>query len=143
MELLDGESLRETLSRGALPIRRAVSYAIEIARGLSAAHDKGIVHRDLKPENVFITADDHVKILDFGLARHEVIGPATAGTLAPTQNSPTEPGNVLGTVGYMAPEQLAIQMSGRCSTFVPGGKSNSNPGASTPTISGRGPLGIR
>ena len=106
MELLDGESMRETLSRGALPIRRAAEYAIQIARGLSAAHDKGIVHRDLKPENVFITADDRVKILDFGLARQEVSGLASTRTLSPTQNSPTEPGTVLGTVGYMAPEQV-------------------------------------
>ena len=105
MELLDGESMRQRLARGALPARRAVEYAIQIARGLAAAHDKGIVHRDLKPENVFITADDRVKILDFGLARQEATS-AVVGTLAPTQNSPTEPGAVLGTVGYMAPEQV-------------------------------------
>src|SRR5262245_853079 len=105
MELLDGESLRQTLSRGAVSARHATEYAIQIARGLAAAHDKGIVHRDLKPENVFVTADDRVKILDFGLARQEP-GAAASGTLAPTQNSPTEPGTVLGTVGYMAPEQV-------------------------------------
>jgi Tol biopolymer transport system component len=106
MELLDGESMRQALTRGALPARRAAEYAIQIARGLAAAHDKGIVHRDLKPENVFVTADDRVKILDFGLARQEATSLASSGTLAPTQNSPTEPGTVLGTVGYMAPEQV-------------------------------------
>jgi Tol biopolymer transport system component len=105
MELLEGESLRQALADGPLPGRRAVDYAIQIARGLAAAHDKGIVHRDIKPENVFITADGRVKILDFGLARQD--SPVIAGaTLAPTLNNPTEPGTVLGTVGYMAPEQV-------------------------------------
>jgi eukaryotic-like serine/threonine-protein kinase len=105
MELLDGESLRQALADGPLPPRRAVDYAIQIARGLAAAHDKGIVHRDIKPENVFITADGRVKILDFGLARQD--SPLIAGaTLPPTLNHPTEPGAVLGTVGYMAPEQV-------------------------------------
>jgi len=104
-ELLDGETLRDALAHGPLPVRRAVEYAIQMARGLAAAHDKGIVHRDLKPENIFVTADDRVKILDFGLARQDA--PAGgSGTLAPTLNSPTEPGTVLGTVGYMAPEQV-------------------------------------
>src|SRR5262245_13740015 len=106
MELLDGESLRQVLGRGALPQRRVSEYAIQLARGLAAAHDKGIVHRDLKPENIFITSDDRLKILDFGLARQDVTGGAALGTLAPTLNSPTEPGTVLGTVGYMAPEQV-------------------------------------
>jgi Tol biopolymer transport system component len=105
MELLEGESLRAALAAGPLPARRATDYAIQIARGLAAAHDKGIVHRDLKPENVFVTRDDRVKILDFGLARVDPTGGAV-GTLAPTVNSPTEPGVVLGTVGYMAPEQV-------------------------------------
>ena len=103
-ELLEGETLREALARGPLPVRRALDYAAQIARGLAAAHDKGIVHRDLKPENVFVTKDERVKILDFGLARHDV-APA-AGTFAPTLLSPTEPGVILGTVGYMAPEQV-------------------------------------
>ena len=105
-ELLDGETLRDALADGALSPRRAVDYAIQSARGLAAAHDKGIVHRDLKPENIFITADGRVKILDFGLARQDLAGAGAAATLAPTLNSPTEPGTVLGTVGYMAPEQV-------------------------------------
>jgi hypothetical protein len=104
-ELLEGESLRQALADGPLPARRAVDYAIQIARGLAAAHDKGIVHRDIKPENAFITADGRVKILDFGLARQDSPLIASA-TLAPTLNNPTEPGTVLGTVGYMAPEQV-------------------------------------
>jgi eukaryotic-like serine/threonine-protein kinase len=105
MELLEGESLRQALADGPLPPRRAVDYAIQIARGLAAAHDKCIVHRDIKPENVLVTADGRVKILDFGLARQDspVVGGAT---LAPTLNNPTEPGAILGTVGYMAPEQV-------------------------------------
>jgi eukaryotic-like serine/threonine-protein kinase len=105
MELLDGETLRQALAEGPVTLRRALDYSAQIARGLAAAHDKGIVHRDIKPENIFITRDDRVKILDFGLARQELR--AQAGiSLAPTQNSPTEPGMVLGTIGYMAPEQV-------------------------------------
>jgi Tol biopolymer transport system component len=116
-ELLHGETLRAALAHGPLPVRRAVEYAIQMARGLAAAHDKGIVHRDLKPENVFITADDRVKILDFGLARQDTPG-AVSGTLAPTLNSPTEPGAVLGTVGYMAPEQVrGITVDWRADVF--------------------------
>ena len=108
MELLEGATLRDMLIDGPLSQRSAVAYAVQIARGLAAAHDKGIVHRDLKPENVFVTADERVKILDFGLARQD---PAASGmpdtpTLSPTFQSPTEPGMVLGTVGYMAPEQV-------------------------------------
>jgi hypothetical protein len=108
MELLEGATLRDVLADGPLSQRIAVAYAAQIARGLAAAHDKGIVHRDLKPENVFVTADERVKILDFGLARQDPIAPSAAGspTLSPTIQSPTEPGTVLGTVGYMAPEQV-------------------------------------
>jgi len=106
-ELLEGETLREELAQGALPPRRAVQYAIGVARGLAAAHEKGIVHRDLKPENVFVTRDGRVKILDFGLAKlrppETVRGPLTE---APTQTPGTEPGVILGTVGYMSPEQV-------------------------------------
>jgi eukaryotic-like serine/threonine-protein kinase len=106
-ELLEGETLREELALGALPPRRAVQYAIGIARGLAAAHEKGIVHRDLKPENVFVTRDGRVKILDFGLAKlrlpETVRGPLTE---APTQTPGTEPGVIMGTVGYMSPEQV-------------------------------------
>jgi len=106
MELLQGETLRDKVKEGApLPQRKALDYTREIARGLSAAHEKGIVHRDLKPENVFITRDERVKILDFGLAKR--VAPADeAATHAPTQSNATEPGTVMGTVGYMAPEQV-------------------------------------
>ena len=107
MELLEGETLREKLAEGATAVRKAVDFAVQIAHGLAAAHEKGIVHRDLKPENVFITRDGRVKILDFGLAK--LSSPETASssiTDAPTQVEATEPGTVLGTVGYMSPEQV-------------------------------------
>jgi serine/threonine protein kinase len=102
-ELLEGATLRDQLARGALRVRVAVLQAIEIARGLAAAHDAGIVHRDLKPENIFVTVDGRVKILDFGLAkcRKETLG------LPPEDSSKsTQPGVILGTVGYMSPEQV-------------------------------------
>ena len=92
------------MTRGPLPARKALEYAVQIARGLAAAHDKGIVHRDLKPENVFLTADGRVKILDFGLAR-QTCAVAGAARWPPTL-APTDPGTVIGTVGYMAPEQV-------------------------------------
>ncbi len=105
-ELLEGETLRAALAAGKLPPRRAVDYAIGIARGLAAAHEKGIVHRDLKPENLFVTADGNVKILDFGLAKlSEPTGVGTQTNL-PTATPGTEPGVVLGTLGYMSPEQV-------------------------------------
>jgi Tol biopolymer transport system component len=103
-ELLEGETLRARIEGGALPQRRAVEIAIQIARGLAAAHEKGIIHRDLKPENVFLTTDGRVKILDFGLAK--VVVRETALTNAPTTPAGTEPGTVMGTVGYMSPEQV-------------------------------------
>ncbi len=106
-ELLEGESLRERLRAGALPVRKAVDIAAQTARGLAAAHEKGIVHRDLKPENVFLTKDGRVKILDFGLAK--LIHPETSQSklaAAPTQGASTDAGVVLGTVGYMSPEQV-------------------------------------
>ena len=84
MELLDGETLRERLARGAAPVRKATECAIQIARGLAAAHDKGIVHRDLKPENIFLLHDGQVKILDFGLAR---TADADAGSAFATQGA--------------------------------------------------------
>ncbi len=95
-------------SRGpqALPTRKAVDYAVQILRGLSAAHAKGIAHRDLKPENVFVTTDGRVKILDFGLARQTLAGPDAELTRLPTLDRHTDPGTVLGTVGYMSPEQV-------------------------------------
>ncbi|MGH9440820.1 MAG: protein kinase domain-containing protein [Thermoanaerobaculia bacterium] len=103
MELLDGETLRDKLS-APIPLRKAIEYSVQIAQGLAAAHEKGIVHRDLKPENLFVTADGRVKILDFGLAR--VLPAEAAATNAPTAALGTEPGVVMGTVGYMSPEQV-------------------------------------
>lgn len=104
-ELLDGETLRARLDSGALPVRKAVEYALQIARGLAAAHDHGIFHRDLKPENIFITRDGHVKILDFGLAKLTMTDPNTASLSAATIDSVTGRGVLLGTLGYMSPEQ--------------------------------------
>jgi serine/threonine protein kinase len=106
-ELLEGETLRERLNRGPIPLRTAVDYGSQIARGLAAAHDKGIVHRDLKPENVFVTKDGRLKILDFGLAKLAKLQAAADenATLDATPQD-TSPGVVLGTVGYMSPEQV-------------------------------------
>jgi serine/threonine protein kinase len=104
MELLEGETLRQRLQDGALPARKAIEIALEIAGGLAAAHDKGIVHRDLKPENVFLLGSGQVKVLDFGLARVDPVSPPAADV--PTISLSTEPGRVMGTVGYMAPEQV-------------------------------------
>ena len=104
-ELLEGQTLRERLDGSPIPLRKSVDYAGQIARGLAAAHDKGIVHRDLKPENVFVTSDGRVKILDFGLAKLvRAQQQHTIGREAPTLD--TEPGAILGTVGYMSPEQV-------------------------------------
>ncbi len=105
-ELLEGESLRERLARGALPVRRAVEVASQIAQGLAAAHEKGIVHRDLKPGNVFIGKDGHVKILDFGLAKLAPPRTAEEQARATTVMEATDAGIVLGTVAYMSPEQV-------------------------------------
>jgi eukaryotic-like serine/threonine-protein kinase len=106
-ELLTGMSLRERLSQDEpIPVRKAIDYATQIARGLAAAHDKGIVHRDLKPENIFITDDGRAKILDFGLARLESLDGAGAGISDRSTRVATDAGVVLGTVGYMAPEQV-------------------------------------
>jgi eukaryotic-like serine/threonine-protein kinase len=104
-ELLEGQTLRERIRNGPLSSRKAIDYGLQVARGLAAAHDKGIVHRDLKPENLFLTNDDRVKILDFGLAK--LTRPESdAGADAPTVQVNTEPGQILGTVGYMSPEQV-------------------------------------
>jgi Tol biopolymer transport system component/tRNA A-37 threonylcarbamoyl transferase component Bud32 len=105
-ELLEGESLRTALAGGKLPLRKAVEYALQIARGLAAAHETGIVHRDLKPENVFVTRDGRVKILDFGLAKPARTDRGSMITNLPTETAGTEPGVVLGTLGYMSPEQV-------------------------------------
>jgi eukaryotic-like serine/threonine-protein kinase len=104
-ELLEGETLRDRLKTGAMPPRKTVEYAAQMARGLAAAHEKAIVHRDLKPENLFLTRDGRLKILDFGIAK--LLGPAIGEqTIAPTIEPGTTPGMVLGTVGYMSPEQV-------------------------------------
>ena len=103
MELLEGESLRGKLDTGPITQKQAVDYALQVARGLSAAHGKGIVHRDLKPENLFVTRDGHLKILDFGLAKRVDTGAEMSG---PTCSGQTEPGTIMGTAGYMSPEQV-------------------------------------
>ena len=107
-ELLEGESLCAVLDRGAVPQRKAIEYGVQIAQGLAAAHDHGIVHRDLKPENVFVTKDGRIKLLDFGLAK---LIQASDGVAAEVNGitltgSPTAAGVVMGTAGYMAPEQV-------------------------------------
>ncbi len=109
MELLQGETLRDRLGGGALPLRKALQIGADIADGLAAAHDKHIVHRDLKPENIFVTADGRVTILDFGLARRveHVATPGRETSDEPTVLGKTEPGVVMGTIGYMSPEQVA------------------------------------
>ena len=106
-ELLDGKTLRQVIQSGRLTASKAAEYATQIASGLAAAHERGILHRDLKPENVFLTRDGRIKILDFGLAKlTEVDGRPGDGSESLTQGLPTEPGTVMGTIGYMAPEQL-------------------------------------
>jgi len=108
-ELLDGQTLRERLAGARLPERKAIDYAQQIAQGLTAAHERGIVHRDLKPENVFISSDDRAKILDFGLAKLTNRGvPGETQTVMATMpsNRETEAGVIVGTVGYMSPEQV-------------------------------------
>jgi eukaryotic-like serine/threonine-protein kinase len=104
-ELLQGQTLRERLKQGPIPVRKAVDYAEQISRGLAAAHDRGIVHRDLKPENIFLTRDGLVKILDFGLAKLKASEASEIQSTIAIAGS-TEPGMVLGTVGYMSPEQV-------------------------------------
>jgi Tol biopolymer transport system component len=103
-EFLEGQTLREKLVSGPMPVRRAIEYALGIAQGLAAAHEKGVVHRDLKPENVFVTRDGRIKVLDFGLAK--LVRPEVDHEAAVTLADPTLPGTVMGTVGYMSPEQV-------------------------------------
>ena len=98
-ELLEGETLRARMKREPLPVDQATAFALQIASGLAAAHDKGIVHRDLKPDNLFITADGVVKILDFGLAKQTLRRPDPESAI-------TDDGAVMGTAGYMSPEQI-------------------------------------
>ena len=105
-ELLEGSSLRAELEHGPLSARKASDYAAQIAQGLAAAHDKNIVHRDLKPENIFLTKEGRVKILDFGLAKLAPDARNPKGDGLTLTSSPTEAGMVLGTTGYMAPEQV-------------------------------------
>jgi Tol biopolymer transport system component len=105
-ELLEGETLRARLQKSPLSLRKAINYALQIAHGLAAAHGKGIIHRDLKPENLFITNDDRVKILDFGLAKVARSQGTSDSSDAQTVQVATEAGLVMGTVGYMSPEQV-------------------------------------
>jgi Tol biopolymer transport system component len=112
-ELLEGESLREVLKRGPLPLARVFDHALQVARGLAAAHERGIVHRDLKPENLFVTSDGRVKILDFGLARLLEAEPSVASAEAET--ALTLAGTVMGTASYMAPEQMRGEPADPCS----------------------------
>jgi serine/threonine protein kinase len=108
-ELLDGDNLRGHVNRGPMPARKAIDYGVQIAHGLAAAHEKGIVHRDLKPENLFVTKDGRVKILDFGLAKLKQPTPGHQQSVPTAAASATEPGTVMGTVGYMSPEQVRGQ----------------------------------
>src|SRR4029077_3163536 len=109
-ELLEGETLRGQIKRGRLSMRKEIDCAVPNARGLAAAHETGIAHRDLKPENLFVTKDGRVKLLDFGLAKL-IQSHAGSRQSAPTLSKPTEPGVVMGTVGYMAPEQVRGQIA--------------------------------
>jgi len=106
-ELLQGQNLRERMQEGRIPIRKTVDYGLQVVRGLAAAHERGIIHRDLKPENIFLTRDGIVKILDFGLAKLSSVD--SDQTVTRTSMSLTQPGLVLGTAGYMSPEQVRGQ----------------------------------
>ncbi len=109
-ELLEGETLRDQLRRGRIPLAQAIELALQVARGLAAAHEKGIVHRDLKPENLFVTKHGQVKILDFGLAKLTQALTPVSNPDGPQQSIlMTEPGIVMGTAGYMSPEQARGQ----------------------------------
>src|SRR6266446_2423807 len=105
-ELLAGDELREQLNDGSLPQGKALDYAQQIAQGLAAAHERGITHRDLKPENLFVTTDGRVKILDFGLAKLRPTRNESVSSEIDTRKQITDPGAVMGTVGYMSPEQV-------------------------------------
>jgi len=138
MELLHGANLRERLQDGALPVRKAVDIAVQIAHGLGAAHQKGIVHRDLKPENIFLLEDGRVKVLDFGLAKAALdTGPgarADSDTVAATS-----PGTVMGTAGYMAPEQVrGGHVDARTDLFALGAVGDGVPGGQVPQLPAAG-----
>src|ERR1700693_6297133 len=110
MELVEGKTIRDLLASGALPTRRALEIGTQVAEGLAAAHAAGIVHRDLKPENLMLARDGFVTILDFGIAKLGERGIAAADGPTVAAGAPgTEPGTVMGTVGYMSPEQAAGQ----------------------------------
>jgi serine/threonine protein kinase len=111
MELLEGETLRERIHSGPLPVRKALEYAAQITNGLAAAHDRGVIHRDLKPENIFVTVDGIVKLLDFGLAKQQLVSSPDDSSKSPTLD--TDPLTVLGTIGYMSPEQVKGQPADR------------------------------
>src|SRR5262245_13771391 len=106
-ELLEGQSLKEQLEDGPLAQRKAIDYALQAAHGLAAAHERGIVHRDLKPDNLFVTHDERIKILDFGIAKLTAAKDQDVPqTEIATRKVHTDPGTVIGTVGYMSPEQV-------------------------------------
>lgn len=105
-ELLEGETLRDRLRSGSLATRKALDFSLQIAHGLAAAHEKGIIHRDLKPENLFLTKDGRLKILDFGLAKLTQADPSSNPSMATVTHGGTEAGVVMGTAGYMSPEQV-------------------------------------
>src|SRR5262249_42251807 len=107
MELVEGKSLRELLAGDRLPVRRTLQIASQVADGLAKAHAAGIVHRDLKPENLMVSKDGYAKILDFGLAKLAAPLPGDASRIQTIVREETAPGTVLGTVGYMSPEQAA------------------------------------
>jgi len=104
MEMLEGETLGQRLASGPLPVGKAVQYALQLAQGLAATHERGIVHRDIKPANIFLTKDGHVKVMDFGLARHNLAGLNADDSASPTRLRHTIPGTLLGTPGYISPE---------------------------------------
>src|SRR5499427_5846072 len=110
MELVEGKTLRELVASGEpLATKRLLDIAVQTAEGLAKAHGAGIVHRDLKPENLMVSKDGYVKILDFGLAKLTETPAASDASALPTMAAPTEPGTVMGTVGYMSPEQASGQ----------------------------------
>src|SRR5580658_1992466 len=116
--MLEGETLRERLGSGAIAVRKTLDYALQIAHGLAAAHEKGIIHRDLKPENLFLTKDGRVKILDFGLAKLTQSDSADQSSQPTMMIHATEFGTVLGTAGYMSPEQArGVAVDARSDVF--------------------------